>query len=1005
MKSPWQQRPKTLFRKLLFQLTLTVILETVLFAAIFLASGILEHVENNAYSLLGQRTKSRTETLATAMTQRWSKLDITKKRFEEKVENKLLELRIKWADMHGDASLNEKLVKVLAPELISLLRSNGVTGAFFVLDGAGVPNHSAKEVKAGLYIRDLDPNNDTAYSFTGSDLLMERGLSSISKALNLPLDSYWSAGFRFSEEGLQENEQFFFQPYNAALKEKGPNDSTFGYWCPMFSLSGSDGYVITYSLPLISSDGAVFGVIGIDITETYLTSMLDYGELWDNKAGSYCLAITEDGGKSYRPVLVSGNSFHRFFEKNDLLYRGSEKSNSIISLDNPTKTKSALASIENLHLYNANTPFESQQWVLMGIVPQDTLLSFSTQVTRMLSWALLFALLLGLVSAIISSRLITRPIILLASELKTSNPERAIKLQKVHISEIDQLTYSIEELSGAVAESASKIQKIIAMSGAKIGVFEHAKGSTSVFLSRSMFELMGWSLCDGNFGYLDVKSFYEQMDLLEHTREPGETDIYHMTKGTTSQWWIQVHTVHEEDQVLGTVMDVTREILEKRKLAYERDYDVLTSLYNRRGFVEKAGRVLLDAKEAKISALVMWDMDNLKYINDTYGHKTGDDYIQAFAHCLQLGGEYRVIAARRSGDEFFALVYGYESRESAMKVIQRLCQDITKSTIILPNGMPYRLRASCGVAWYPFDATILEELVRYADFAMYQAKHTRKGELQEFNRLLFDGNEMLLGGQEALNNLLEQALIDYAMQPIVCAKTGGVFGYEMLMRPRGNDFSGPRDVLRMAKSHAQLCRVESLTWFGAMQAYVNCVKMGNIPADSRVFIHSIPSCSMNANDMAAFEKQFWPHLTQVVLEIIHGDPSSEGFLRDKMMLASRWNAMVAIDVFDSSDTGESMMSTLSPHLVKIGMSMIRNIDSDKERQQMLAGIIGVCRERGIQVIAEGIETKEEMETLIVCGVDYLQGYYLSIPSMPPLAPSREIIGQIIDAQQTTSPAQ
>ncbi len=999
MKLRRQQRPKTLFRRLLLQLTLTVILETVLFAVIFLASGILDHVQDNAYSLLNQRTKSRAETLATAMTQRWSKLDVAKKRFEENVEKALRDLRFRWRDMHTNASLNEQLVKLLAPDLISLLRGNGVTGAFLVLDGVGVPNHTVKEARAGLYIRDLDPNNDTTYAFTGSDLLMERGLSSISKSLNIPLDSYWSAAFYFSEDGQQENEQFFFKPYKTALSEKGPNDSTFGYWCPKFSLSGSDGQVITYSVPLVSSGGAVFGVLGIDITEAYLTSLLNYAELWDNKAGSYCLAITEDGGQSYRPVIVSGNSFYRLFEKDSLLYRGESKSSHIISLTDQNKTSSILARIENLHLYNANTPFENQQWVLMGMVPENTLLSFAAQVTRMLTWALMMAMLLGLVSAVISSRLITTPIILLASELKTSNPEKAIKLQKVHISEIDQLTCSIEELSGAVAESASKIQKIIAMSGARIGVFEHAKGAPTVFLSRSMFELMGWTPCEGNFGYLDVKSFYERMEQLEAAREPGETDIYHITRGATSQWWVQVHTVREEDQILGTVMDVTREILEKRKLAYERDFDVLTSLYNRRGFVENAGRVLLDSKDAKVSALVMWDMDNLKYINDTYGHKTGDEYIQAFARCLQLGRDDRVIAARRSGDEFFALVHGYENRESAMKVILRLCQEITKTTIILPNGMPYRLRASCGVAWYPFDATILEELVRYADFAMYQAKHTRKGELQEFNRLLFDGNELLLGSQEALNNLLEQALIDYAMQPIVSVKTGQVFGYEMLMRPRGNDFAGPRDVLRLARSHAQLCRVESLTWFGAMQAYVNCIKLGNIPADSRVFIHSIPSCSMNTSDMAAFEKQFWPHLKRVVLEIVHGDPSSEGFLRDKMMLASRWDAMVAIDAFDSSDTGESMLSSLSPHLVKIGMSVIRNIDTDKERQQMLTGIIGVCRERGIQVIAEGVETKEEMETLIVCGVDYLQGYYISIPSMPPLLPSREIIGQIMDIQQ------
>ena len=998
MKKPWTNRSKTLFRKLLIQFTFTVLLQTALFAALFLFSGILPRMEENAYSLLSQRTKSRADALINIMTQRWSRLDSVKNRIVDHVEALLSQKNVSWTDVHTSAALNEELVTALAPDLITMLRNNGVTGAFLVLDGAGVQNHTAQEVRAGLYLRDLDPNNDTAYAFTGSDLLMERGLSSISKSLNIPLDSYWSAGFRFSQDGSLPNEQFYFQPFRAALEISALDDSAYGYWSPLFSLSGSDGQVISYSMPLIASDGAVFGVLGVDLTDTYLYSFLGYNELWEDKAGSYCLAITEDGGQSYRPVLVSGISYRRFFSPGSTLYSSGDAGSRVIRLKDGAGQSAMLASVENLHLYNANTPFAKQQWVLIGMVEKGVLLSFSSQVMRMVIWALLFALLLGILGSAFSSRLITRPIILLASELKKSNPEETINLQKLNISEIDQLTDSIEDLSSAVAESASKIQKIIAMTGARIGVFEYAQNARSVFLSRSLFELMGWLPCEGDFGYLDVHSFHQRMALLDKAREPGEKDIYRMVQDQ-AEWWIQIRTVYEGERVLGAVMDVTREMQEKQKLAYERDYDVLTSLFNRRGFIEHGGKLLLDPKEAKVCALVMWDMDNLKYINDTYGHKTGDEYIQAFAQCLQNGKRGNVMAARRSGDEFYALVYGYENREAAMDVILNICQRIARTTILLPSGIPYRLRASCGVAWYPYDATILEDLVRYADFAMYQAKHTRKGELQEFNRLLFDGNEVLLNGQEALDNLIEQALIDYAMQPILNVKTGQVFGYEMLMRPRGNDFSGPRDVLRLARSHAQLCRVERLTWFGAMQTFVNCVQIGSISPESRVFIHSIPSCSINATDLNSFETQFRPYLKQIVLEIAQGDPSSEGFLRDKMLLTDRWEAMVAIDDFGSNDTGDVMLTALSPHLVKIGMSVVRNIDTDKERQQMLAGIIGICRERNIQVIAEGVETREEMETLIACGVDYLQGYYISLPSMPPLMPSREVIGQVMDALQ------
>jgi EAL domain-containing protein (putative c-di-GMP-specific phosphodiesterase class I) len=284
---------------------------------------------------------------------------------------------------------------------------------------------------------------------------------------------------------------------------------------------------------------------------------------------------------------------------------------------------------------------------------------------------------------------------------------------------------------------------------------------------------------------------------------------------------------------------------------------------------------------------------------------------------------------------------------------------------------------------------------------MYQAKHNRKGELEEFNRLLYEGNDVLLSGQEALNNLIDQSLIDYAMQPILCVKTGQVYGYEMLMRPRSRDFSGPRDVLRMAHSHAQLCRVERLTWFAAMQTFVNCVQIGTVPPDSRVFIHTIPNCSMGGTDITSFEEQFGQHLKQVVLQIPQqGGPTSEGFLRDKLQTASRWGAMVAIDDYGVNDTGETMLSALSPQMVKIGMSVIRGIESDQERQQMISAIIGFCRERGIEVVAEGVETREEMEALVACGVDYLQGYYISLPSMPPLMPGREILSQVWEAKES-----
>ncbi len=999
MASLIKKRPKTIFRKLLFQITLVVLLQAILFGALFFGLGVISKIDENAYNTLTERVVHEASDLEDEMVRRWSSFQFAEYAIISQVESILEQNDAAWSDIKKDPTLDMKITKAVAEDIILLLRRNAVTGAFLILDGPGMLNQNAWQYRTGFYVRDLDPDNSPIINSSDSDLLIERGPASISKSLDIPLDSRWRAGFYFSKDEQSDNEQFFSKPYRAALAGKTLNSKLYGYWSRFFSLSGDDGQVLTYSVPLIAPDGAVFGVLGIDLTQSYLLSYLDYNELYPDKSGTYILGTTQDGGKHINVVASSGVSYRSLLEQTSELIKTDVVYDNVVRLEIPGSGSSLLGSIKNLNLYSANSAHKQEQWVLIGAVNEDVLLAFPHQVRSLIFWAMAMAMVLGLLGATVISRKVTKPIITLVTQLKKSNPERAISLQKLDIAEIDQLTTSIEDLSCAVAESASKISKILAMTNARIGVFEHVKEAKVVFCSRFLMELTGWGSCGKEYCYLDAEEFYHHMEQLVLHREEGENNIYKLPSASENTW-LQIHTVEEEGEILGTVMDVTQEMLQKHQLAYERDYDLLTNLYNRRGFQEHAQRLLQCPDKMKIAALAMWDMDNLKFINDTYGHNVGDDYIQAFSQCLRAFEHQQCITARRSGDEFYALIYGLNSKESAREIVSQICQEIRRTTILLPTGDLYRLRASCGMTWYPTDAILLEDLMRYADFAMYQVKHSHKGELQEFNRLLYENNALMLNGQEAFNSLIDQALIDYAMQPILCAKTGQIYGYEMLMRPRGHDFSSPRDVLRVASSQSQLCRVERLTWFGAMQTFVKCLENDTISPDTRVFINSISSCNLSTADMAAFERQFSSHLDQVVLEITQGDPSSESYLQEKFHTASRWNALVAIDDYGMNDNSEVLLSALSPHLVKIGMSMTRKIDTNLGHQKLLDGLVTSCRARGIQVVAEGVETQEEMTTLIRHGVDYLQGYYIALPSMPPMTPSKEVLEQIAAAQKS-----
>ena len=136
----------------------------------------------------------------------------------------------------------------------------------------------------------------------------------------------------------------------------------------------------------------------------------------------------------------------------------------------------------------------------------------------------------------------------------------------------------------------------------------------------------------------------------------------------------------------------------------------------------------------KLAALVMIDLDDLKYVNDTYGHEYGDKYIKSAAEVFMRSVPEGTVVSRPGGDEFYILFYGYLSRLEIQEKLYRLQKDVKKQYISLPDGEPFALCLSAGVVWYPEDTTEMEEFMQYADFAMYQVKHTVKNHFGYFDK-------------------------------------------------------------------------------------------------------------------------------------------------------------------------------------------------------------------------------------------------------------------------------
>lgn len=976
-KQKERRRERSLFRRMLIFLLTLLLLQAMLYLAVFSGGGILDETEDNAFSILRERTANRKLYLENEMVQRWSNVKEDKSDLLDMVDRVLKEEGKSISDLASDQTLSQEILARSGKRLVSMLRRNGVTGVFAILNSP-----SPREEYPGVYLRDYDPVH---YAEDNADLLLVRGLPQVARQLSVPMDSYWSAFFRFGT-GNKSPSAFFYYPMEAASSasaEERKNDY-FYYWSGRFSHSPADRPVVSYTTPLVWEDGTVIGVIGVDVTVDYLSSHLKYSELGGEQSGAYFLGYSRDGGATYHMVCVNGPMFQAYFGQDRILETRPGGREGIVLLPGADGGEKLYGAVQPIKLYNSNTPFEEDHWALIGIQSQSYLLHFSERVHIMLQVTAVTALAMGLIIVYFAARFFTDPISELVDDLRRSDPNQPIRLRRIRITELDTLSESIENLSNAAAESAARISKIISMSHIPIGVFEHHKRGGLVFCSRSLFEVLGWEEQPEEDTFLDEEEFLHRFyTVTSHRSVNKEGELVYRLTPDGQERWVQLFCREEDGKTLGAFLDVTADVESKQKLEYERDYDVLTGLYNRRAFDYTVESMFesLTPQELKTAVIVMLDLDNLKYINDSAGHDYGDRYIQSLGYCLQYFRAFRAVVGRRSGDEFNVFLYGYANENEVRTILAGFWEQLGRATSSLPGGGQIRIRASGGLAWYGKDADSYAELMRLADFAMYNVKHTVKGVLREFDRRDYNQKSILISGQDALNRMLENRMVRYALQPIVSSVDGSVFGYEFLMRPMVPQLTNLDNLFRLARSESKLAQLEELTWVEAMNRFSYLVRAGQLPSGTRAFINSVSNQYPSDQVLTELEKLYPDTLSRVVLEITEGEEPDRDLSRTKKARMRVWGGLLALDDYGTGYNTEAVLVDITPDIVKVDVSLVHRIDRDSNRLALVRNLMAYAKVRGIKVLAEGVETLMEMETLISCGVDYLQGYYISRPQL------------------------
>ena len=316
--------------------------------------------------------------------------------------------------------------------------------------------------------------------------------------------------------------------------------------------------------------------------------------------------------------------------------------------------------------------------------------------------------------------------------------------------------------------------------------------------------------------------------------------------------------------------------------------------------------------------------------------------------------------------------------------------------MVLPSGSDLHISISGGVAWYPEDGRDIETLKKYADFAMYQVKHSTKGQMKDFDIGVYNQEAYIARTRREFHQLISEERMYYYFQPIFSAQTGRVHAYEALMRSDLPTLRSPATIMKLAREQGALYEIERLTFRKALEGFDNLRSKNLVDRQALIFINSIASVCLRREDSEYMDQRWHELRRQMVIEITEEEEMNRQALESKRH-APVFSGMFALDDYGSGYSNEGSLLELAPRFIKVDISIIRGIDSDHDKQQILRNVVRYAQPRSMQIIAEGVETAAEMRTVIDLGADLLQGYFLARPAAvpDPIAPeAAEIIRAI-----------
>lgn len=430
--------------------------------------------------------------------------------------------------------------------------------------------------------------------------------------------------------------------------------------------------------------------------------------------------------------------------------------------------------------------------------------------------------------------------------------------------------------------------------------------------------------------------------------------------------------------IFASGVDVSARRQAERQIEHLAYHDALTGLPNRHLFVDRLDHALARAQRTEETLAVLFvDLDHFKTINDSLGHTAGDQLLRAVAERLRGAVRSEDTVARLGGDEFTVLITGIKNEDDLLRLAEKIHRAIKAPLHMGPDE--FAVSASIGVGFFPQDGGSAEELLRNADLAMYRAKELGRDRTQFYAAAMSERLLEHLNVEAKLRRALAGDELFVRYQPIVRLSTGQVEAHEALLRWRdpGRGEIPPSDFISIAETSGLISDIGRRVISLACAATV--ARGGSTLISINLSVRQFHDPSLiDSIDQALRESGL--SVRRLEFEITETVAMQDLDRADEILgELSKRGIRLLMDDFGTGHSSLSNLRRLPLNAVKIDRSFIADLPGEQRSRGIVSAIIAMAHELGLEVIAEGVETEEQLSFLKAEGCDSAQGFLLGRP--------------------------